>query len=243
MGNSIRLCAALESLGSLIFPHYCILCGERLEVSWDSCAGIPLCRSCRGILLEMEIRGSRCAFCGRELYSEKEVCYSCRDVVRSCEQVYPLFSFRKEPAKLVRAYKAAKRRSLAPFWASLMAGTIDRRWPGRKIVPVPPRPEKIKRREWDQIEAVAAELERCGYPVLRLLQRGDSVQQKRLNREMRRANAEKAYSVIPALAARAPAELVLIDDVYTTGATVEACAKALRACGAEKVAALVIAAD
>lgn len=143
----------------------------------------------------------------------------------------------------MREYKSSKRFSLVPFWAGLLSDAIDRRWPDRTIVPVPPRPEKIRRREWDQIEAIAAALEKRGYRVERVLERKVDLQQKKLNREMRKANAGKAYSVIPSLASSMPSRIILIDDVYTTGATIEACAKALRENGAESVCALVVAAD
>ena len=111
------------------------------------------------------------------------------------------------------------------------------------IVPVPPRPEKLKRKEWDQIEAISRILERYGYTVRRLLERKVDIQQKRLNREMRKKNAEKAYAVIPSMKGAVGPRILLIDDVYTTGATIEACAKALHESGATSVAALVIAID
>jgi ComF family protein len=251
------------SAAAWIIPHYCAVCGGRVEAA-DTAAveamealkalkagkrakkgisslSIPLCAGCGAKLTP--ISGRRCGICGRELYSEKDTCYGCRDVERSCSEIYPLFKYVGLPATLVREYKSSKRRSLAPFWACLLSEVIDTRWPGRTIVPVPPRPEKIRHREWDQVEAIVAVLEKGGYRVERILERHAGVQQKKLNKAMRKTNAEKAYSVISARISRMPADVILVDDVYTTGATIEACAKTLRDNGAVNVCALVIAAD
>lgn len=240
----------VSTVAAWIVPHYCAVCGGRVEVAAEvadvteagnSSLSIPLCVRCAAKLTR--IGGRRCGICGQELYSEQDICYGCRDVERSCSEIYPLFKYVGLPAVLVREYKSSKRRSLAPFWAGILSEVIDARWPGRTIVPVPPRPEKIRRREWDQVEAIVAALEKRGYRVERILERHAGAQQKKLNKAMRKTNAEKAYSVIPARVSRIPADVVLVDDVYTTGATIEACAKALRENGAVNVCALVIAAD
>jgi len=235
-----HLLRSVKPLLPWLIPHYCILCGERVEDGMRL-PSVPLCGRC-GSAMSGTI-GRRCGTCGRELYSEEGTCYACRETSHSFSEAYPLFKYRKMPADLLRRYKADKRFSLAPYWAALMAGVIDEHWPGRAIVPVPPRPEKVRRKEWDQIEAVAKELERLGYRVLRCMERGASLQQKRLDREGRKANAEKAYTVKPSWASRLPATVILIDDVLTTGATVEACAMSLKRGGVADVAVLVIAAD
>jgi len=239
-GGSTLLDGILAGAAAWIVPFYCTLCGERVGER-ESETAIPLCARCIQSLVP--IGGSRCRKCGRELYSEQELCYACRNGERACEEVYPIFKYAEGPARLLRAYKSGKRDSLVPFWTGLFAGLIDARWPEHVIVPVPPRPEKLKRKEWDQIEAIAKALERRGYPVCRPLERKVDMQQKRLNREMRKENAEKAYTAIPAMAGKVGLSVLLIDDVYTTGATIEACAKALRESGVSSVAALVIAID
>jgi len=110
-------------------------------------------------------------------------------------------------------------------------------------VPVPPRPEKIKTHEWDQVEAIATRLEKRGVPVVRPLVRMASEEQKSLGREGRKANASKGYEYSPEYHCDAPQLVVLFDDVYTTGATAEACSRALLTNGTKKVAVLVLAMD
>lgn len=238
--KTITLVRTLSKAASWIVPQYCVLCGERAQAG-ESGAEMPLCIRCNQSLVA--IGGKRCKHCGRELYSEEDLCYACRDAESSCREIYPIFRFSGKAATLLRAYKSGKRYSLAALWADLFSRLIDALWSGLLIVPVPPRPEKLKRKEWDQIEAIADILEKRGYPVRRLLERRVDTQQKKLNREMRKKNAEKAYAVIPSMADAAGSGILLIDDVYTTGATIEACAKALCAGGAAFVSALVIAID
>jgi len=229
----------LSRLRGWIIPHFCLLCGTPVEGSPS--ADLPLCSRCLSDLAA--IGGERCAVCGKELFSEKGTCYACREAYHTCSEVYPIFRYRAEPAALLRRYKSAKRASLAKFWAGLMAGIIAARWPDHAVVPVPPRPEKLRRHEWDQVEAIAACLEKMGFRVERVLARSTAVQQKHLSRTMRKSNAEKGYFVIPGFARKVPDRVILIDDVYTTGATIDSCAKALLENGSQKVAALVIAAD
>jgi ComF family protein len=165
----------------------------------------------------------------------------CRGVERAFDSAYPLFSYEGPVRELVSVYKKGRRRSLSRFFAVLLAEAIKERWPGRTIVPVPPRPGKKRTQGWDQVEEIAAILEANGFPVERLLERRASVEQKRLGRGERGANARKAYSLKPG--ALSPELPLLLDDVVTTCATLEACARALKEGGARSVAAILIAAD
>jgi predicted amidophosphoribosyltransferase len=108
-------------------------------------------------------------------------------------------------------------------------------------VPVPPRPGKVRSLGWDQVEEIARVLERRGLRVSRPLVRGSSDEQKSLGRADRGLNAMKAYRLREG--ASSPASPLLVDDVATTCATLDACAAALKAGGARSVVALVLAAD
>jgi predicted amidophosphoribosyltransferase len=165
----------------------------------------------------------------------------CRGVIRALDSAYPLFSYSGMAREIMSAYKKGLRRSLAPFFAELFAAAIDESWPDRTIVPVPPRPGKARELGWEQVEEIAGLLERRGYPVERPLVRGLSREQKSLGKKDRAFNAKKAYAL--RVGASSPLLPLLIDDVVTTCATLDACALALKAGGASGVAALVFAAD
>ena len=113
------------------------------------------------------------------------------------------------------------------------------------IVPVPPRKGKIQKNGWDQIDELCTYLNyRYGYTVLNILERNTVQQQKKLNREKRLETIKSAYSLVQnkefikqlnKTEGKLPESVVLIDDVCTTGATVESCAEILKSAGISKV--------
>ena len=165
----------------------------------------------------------------------------CEGTAWTCDSIFPLFSYEGRMRVLVSAYKKGRRRSLAPLFAEMMAKAIEERWPDRTVVPVPPRKGRARIRGWDQVEEIARFLERRGCAVTRPLERRRSDEQKSLGRGARSLNARKAYALKEG--ASSPELPLLIDDVVTTGATLDACARALKEGGARTVAALVLAAD
>lgn len=109
------------------------------------------------------------------------------------------------------------------------------------LVPVPLHWTRRCWRGFNQAELLAAELGiGLGLPVLRALRRVRATRpQVGLNRGARQANVRGAFA--PALAVTAGGTYVLIDDVYTSGATLRECAKVLRRAGAGKVTAVTVA--
>jgi predicted amidophosphoribosyltransferase len=130
---------------------------------------------------------------------------------------------------------------LSHYFAEILLVEIILKWPDYSIVPVPPRREALRERGWDQMELIACLLEKKGRAICRVLERLPSLEQKTLGLEARRENARKAYRI---LACRhAPAKALLIDDVFTSGSTAEACAAVLKAGGSETVVFVALAAD
>ncbi len=166
---------------------------------------------------------------------------ACRAETPAFDEACPLFPFRGKAGALIAAYKLGKRPSLAPFFADLLEPLIRQRWPDHAIVPVPPRPGVRRERGWDQVELVARSLGRRGFDVVPCLERGASLEQKTLGLEERRRNACKAYRLGTRIAA--PCRALLLDDVFTSGATASACARALKQGGAAHVVFVALAAD
>jgi len=230
----------VNAAANQIFPLYCVLCFHKLDPQDGN--DIPLCAQCRQRLPFLE--GGRCRHCGRPLYSEKDICYPCRDKNPQYQELEALFPYKGQAAALLKAYKMGKRPSLAPFFASLVAKKILDRWNSWTIVPVPPRAEKLQQREWDQVEALARILEKKGIKVARPLARIPSREQKSLDRADRLVNAKASYRLnAKGKDGLLGLSILLLDDVCTTGATLDACASVLLEAGAKVVCGIVLAVD
>lgn len=142
---------------------------------------------------------------------------------------------------------AGERRLAEPLGAA-----IARRWArvgtgAQILVPVPVHAERERRRGYDQANLIAAAAARAsGLPMARSLERGRAtVAQFELGRDERAANVAGAFRLRagdPAVAGAVVGRWVLlVDDVVTTGATLAACALALRRAGALAVSAIAVA--
>jgi len=225
---------------SLMLPQSCVLCGAGVEPD----AAWPLCRSCAARLRAeraADANRERCAVCGKPLISRHGRCTRCRTASYDFDTVYPLFRYADDVRSLVLAYKRG-RRSLSGFFAEELASVLAVRFGGRVMIPVPPRPGKLRRKGWDQVEAIISILERkYGIIVLRALVRTAGAEQKVLNLEERAVNMRGTIRLVPGSVV--PADPVLFDDILTTGATLSACAGCLKLATANRVDAVTIAAD
>jgi len=233
------------SILAVVAPRYCVLCGEPAEPSSREDSRGPLCLACAdSTLSELRAGGAgreRCSSCGKPLISESGRCMRCRGAEYGFDSAYPLFRYAGDARSLILAYKSGARRSLAPFFARMLAAALLERYPGRVVVPVPPRPGKLRRKGWDQVEDIARILERRhGVVVRRILARADGEEQKALDLRGRAANMRGRIRL--RRAAVPPADPVLLGGVLTTGATLSECAAALRSAGAVRVDAVTIAA-
>jgi ComF family protein len=175
--------------------------------------------------------------CGRPLVSEKNTCLSCRTgAASSWERLRVLFPYTGKYRKLLTSYKFDKIIALADFFVEKVMEVINSD-PALKqavIVPVPPRPGKIKMNGWDQVDFLVKRIrniEGKNVSVCRCLERRSSKVQKRLNRTERIENMKDRVF----LNGTAPRIALVIDDIITTGSTMKVCSSVLKEGGAEKV--------
>ena len=212
----------------------CVICGESSFLA-------PLCKKCNSRYFDVKksLEKSRCQCCGKELISTKMTCMQCREnrVLTKTDKVIPLFSYRLWNKELLFLWKIKGLRALSFEFARMVAQAL--RLSGIEvIVPVPPRKGKIKKNGWDQIDELCQFLEFWfGFKTFPVLVRNTKTQQKKLNRSSRLETIESAYSVIENKKLQKelkrfngllPEKVCVIDDVCTTGATLECCAGLLK---------------
>jgi ComF family protein len=189
-----------------------------------------------------------CAACGRSCRPEAVICTRCSRRLAVAE---PLLG--KGPPGLDRAWSSApyegvvrnlvaalKFRRLLPV-AGLMADRVQWLAPAHMlsgaIVPVPPAPSRLRRRGFDPAGELAAALaERLDSPLEQCLARRGGQRQVGRRRSQRIGEPPRIHAT-----RTAPRSVLLIDDVLTTGATLTACAQALRAAGAARIVAVTFA--
>ncbi len=145
----------------------------------------------------------------------------------------------------VQAFKYDRERDRARHLAETMGPAFVDLGPADVIVPVPLHPTRREWRGFNQAELLAVHLgETFGVAVESALVRiRETEPQTRSSREDRLANMDGAFALSPGWKVNRSAHYVLVDDVYTTGATLGACAEVLDAAGAKAISVVTIAFD
>jgi len=221
----------------ILFPSECLCCGNPLFTLAERQK--PICRHCDSGLKRLKARV--CSHCGYPLISEKDICMRCRTKKDFFVLNRSLYIYDESAKELLIQYKIFQRKEAAPFLASELYLLMKENSLDFPVIPVPCSPKKKKKRSWDQVELV------CNYlhknhkmEIVKALKRVDSESQKHLNKEMRSKNLKDKIQVTKV---KIPENCILLDDVITTGATLNECARVLLEHGAKKVFAITIAYD
>lgn len=216
--------AYLAALADLFYPQYCVGCEKR--------ASDLLCRTCFEAL--PLVGRPFCARCGTPTAFETFVCEECKGVDFHFESARAPLRYEGVGKEIVHALKyRGYKRVVGRLAAPLMLEVLDGEDGFDAVVAVPLHPSRLRRRGFNQAELLARGVaEAIDAPVsdtLGVVRR--TRDQVDLSAAERRANVEGAY----AARGRVRGRVLLIDDVFTTGATMSACAGTLVRAGAEEV--------
>ena len=216
----------------LLFPQWCVGCGKE---------GDFLCHSCCQAL--PRIMPPLCPQCGKP-QSSGILCPSCVGWQTEIEGIRSPFRFEGVIRQAIHQLKYRNLRALvSPLARLLMDYLILNPVPGEVLVPVPLHQKRLRERGYNQSYLLARELGKLiNLPVVDdclIRQRHAPPQARTASVEERRSNAANAFTCCNhKLQGK---QVLLIDDVATSGATLDACASALKATGASSVWGLVLA--
>jgi len=221
------------------FPRVCVCCGRDLPSGTTDF----LCASCTAALTRPG--PLICARCGVELKSGGAHCFACRGskgATYKCKLIRSAFVFNTASRSLVHALKYQGADYVAPFMGRLMAARykqLPELPQADLVIAVPLFAKRRRERGYNQSELLARAFARQSLLTLdttSLVRTRDTVSQTKLGRKGRLENMTGAFRCVSPNAVKGKTVL-LIDDVATTGATLEGCAIALRAAGAKRVVA------
>lgn len=233
MSMNERIKKAVLTLKNTLFPidYVCELC--RVEMPSE---GTPVCPDClEGLPF---LKENYCHRCGAYVGDQSDYCNNCAEHTPLFTQGASVFIYEGGAKRLLLKYKEGRGKYLADWFAALMlerAAEMD--WSANCLTYVPMTAKKRRRRGFNQSEVLAQKIgEKTGLPVLPLLEKIKEPlhAQKELSKEERLKNLKGCF-ICPAEQSLKGAQIILIDDVKTTGATAEECARVLFLKGAEQV--------
>ena len=227
-----------QAVSEAVFPSniYCACCGKLI----DATRPYALCDSC--IRKLHWNNGRTCGKCGKALPETYRgaLCYSCMEQKHSFRRGYSCLTYGLYERELILDYKYNGKGYLGKKFGEILFDKI--RWENPEIdviIPVPIHKKREQKRGYNQTELMAKRLADLWEKPMdpELLQR---TRQTSLLRSLSPVERESALRGAFAVTERGALELpgktvLLVDDIYTTGATIEECGRILLECGAAAV--------
>ena len=215
----------------LLYPARCPFCQDIAPWGRDIC---PECEAQLPIILS-----GRCARCGKPVEDGDIYCRECGNGEHIFDEGLGIYPYTGVWKTAISGFKYKGRKEYGRTFGRLVAGNaaarLDR-WRPQVIVPVPVHRARLAVRGYNQAEVIAREVaERSCIPLCAdgLVRTGETLAMKNLGRAERFENLRGVLVVSPGF--RVPERVLLIDDIYTTGATLDACSAVLKEAGAARV--------
>lgn len=211
----------IDNCIALLAPHLCSGCGFE---------GAVLCENCKYDIISEPF--SRCVACGKDLAGRNGLCGNCNHL--PYQRGWCVGERQEQLRRIIGDFKFNNVRAAHKALSELLDAHLPELPPNTVIVPVPTVSSHIRQRGYDHMLLIARQLARTRHlPVDLSLQRATSTKQRGAGKKQRIEQARAAYLCGKRLD---PGKVyLLVDDVVTTGATMQYAAQTLRAAGAETV--------
>ncbi|HKL11646.1 MAG TPA: ComF family protein [Clostridia bacterium] len=228
----------IDEMANLVFPRniHCLLCGRQILPSEK----YSLCSKCREKMMFL-FEKNCCNRCGRPLSykGEERFCVECAGQKLRFEKAVSCLYYDDFSRKLIFQLKYGKKEYFAYHMAEMMMDRLENSGTGKfdYIVPVPLHAERERERGFNQALLLAEPLGKMrGEPVLKkfLERKRQTVDQTNLGKKERFENLKGSFATRGAEIIKGR-RVLLIDDVFTTGATSNDCSRALMDSGAGEV--------
>jgi len=227
----------LKKIVDILYPEECPVCQKILTESIDRQMHVH--RSCYKKL--KRVKEPMCRRCGKPVLSEQqEYCFDCSRRTVSYESGHSLWIYDACSSESVFHYKYSGRRAYADFYGDALVcfyGEWIRSLQVQQLIPVPLSRQKMKVRGFNQAGILAEKIgTQLQIPVndRGLIRIHSTAPQKELGRLEREQNLRNVFRADERYF-RDIHRVLLIDDIYTTGSTVNYCAEALKSAGVEKI--------
>ena len=226
----------IDRILNLIAPHICKGC---------SVSGAVLCERCEIHILNKKY--TQCVICevhldAADLINRGNMCKKCSKSA-PFDRIFAVGARRGNLRKLVGDFKYNSERGAAGKIVKLLDKTLSKEIPtDMHVVPITTVAKNVRLRGFDHMRLIGKKLARkrkLPFSPNILLRINNSTQHSQTNPAARRLNAEKSLAMNPR--AKVPRKILLLDDIFTTGATVETAAKLLREAGAQEIWLLIVA--
>ncbi len=215
-----------------LFPPICPVCNEIVSGGKDG-----ICPACEMRL--PYIGSSYCMKCGKPVEEDEEFCLDCLKCTHEYDEGRAALVYDELTSKSIYRFKYNNKREFAKVYGRIIEdrlGSKIKSWNADVMIPVPVHKSKMKKRGYNQAELIADELsKRLKIPVCSdlVVRNTATAVQKELSAKARQNNLKKAFNVT-----RNDVKyktVLIVDDIYTTGATVDAMARCLKGVGIQNV--------
>lgn len=220
----------------MLYPPRCPFCDRVLGGNEDL-----LCRECKNEI--PFCRGKLCPDCGKPISDTEYCCQNCKQQEHSFISGRAALLYTAVMQESIARYKYAGRREYANLYGKLLWES-EREWiaglHADLLVPVPLHPERYRKRGYNQAALLADRISAySGIPVEKalLLRKKKTLPQKELSWHERLYNLKQAFCINQEIRSLYESIkcVILIDDIYTTGSTVEACSSVLCGIGIPRI--------